>query len=478
MMTEMKVSQQAQAVTARPFGAADKIGYALGDMGNNFTLNLVNSFLMIFYTNIFGLNGAVVAGLFFAARLIDAFVDITAGRLVDMSPLRPKGRFTPWVIRMKYPLAIAAILLFVPLLSQAPMWGRIVYAFVTYLAFGIFYSFVNIPYGSMASAISSDPLDKTSLSTWRSIGAAVGSAIVSYVVPIVMYSGTSDQINGTRFFVVATILALLGTLAYIGTTSLTTERVRIEKKEPVPLKTMFQNMGHDKALVFLVIVDIVVVINQNLSGITLTYLFNDYFKNKHAMSIALVFNFTTVIIVAPFAQFLVRRFGRKESATVALLLGGAIYGVLWLLHTPNTGTFLVGLFFGSLGAGVFNLMVWAFITDAIDNEEVTTGVREDGVIYGVNSFARKLAQAIAGGFGGLMLSIIGYRSSTKGGAAQTPEVINRIYDLAVGIPTVCLLLAGLLLLFFYPLTKDRVQGNAKELQIRHLEEIQESSQNG
>lgn len=466
-MTIPAGGQRFAAVDAAPFGMKDKIGYALGDMGNNFTFNLVNSFLTIFYTNVFGIKGAVVGVMFMIARFFDAFVDVMVGRLADNSALTAKGRFTPWVIRMKYPLLVSAIILWVPLISGVPLGVRVVYAFVTYLAFGILYSFVNIPYGSMASAISDDPDHKTSLSTWRSVGAAVGSAVVSYIVPLVMYAGGSKQISGTRFFIGAAVFAAIGTVCYVGLTSLTTERVRVEKSEPVPFGKMLRDMAHNKALLVLVIVDLVVVINQNLSGTMLTYLYNDYFSDKRWMSVALVFNFTTVVLIAPFAGLIVRTFGRKESAVTALLFAAAVYGTLFLVHTHSPVVYLVGLFFGSLGAGVFNLMVWAFITDVIDNHEVLTGDREDGVVYGVNSFARKFAQGIGGLIGGSMLSIIGYVESNEGGAQQSTEVINRIYNLASGLPTACCLVAALVLLFLYPLNKRRVAENAAAIKARH-----------
>lgn len=466
-MTIPAGGQKFAVVEAAPFGMKDEIGYALGDTGNNFTFNLVNSFLTIFYTNVFGIKGAIVGVMFMIARFFDAFIDVVVGRLADNSELTSKGRFTPWIIRMKYPLLVSAIILWVPLISGVPLGARIVYAFVTYLAFGILYSFVNIPYGSMASAISDDPDHKTALSTWRSVGAAVGSAIVSYIVPLVMYAGNSKQINGARFFFGAAVFAALGTVCYVALTRLTTERVRVERSEPVPFGKMLRDMAHNRALLVLVIVDLVVVINQNLSGTMLTYLYNDYFQNKTMMSIALVFNFTTVILIAPFAGAIVRRFGRKESAVTALLFAVVVYGSLFLVHTHSPAVYLVGLFFGSLGAGVFNLMVWAFITDVIDNHEVLTGDREDGVVYGVNSFARKVAQGIGGLVGGSMLSIIGYVESNRGGAQQTAQVVERIYNLAAGLPAGCCLVAALVLLFLYPLSRRRVAENAEVIRERH-----------
>lgn len=472
----MDKMQKTVTVKSAPFGIKDKIGYMFGDIGNNFSFNVVNSFLMIFYTNVLGLTGAQVGILFIIARFVDAFADITVGRLVDNSKLHKIGRFKPWMNRMRYPLLISLVLLFVPIVSSWALPFRLVWVFVTYLAWGIFYSSVNIPYGSMASAISSDPNDKTSLSTFRALGSALGSAITSYIIPMFIYIGASQKISGSRFFWVVVACAILGWVCYQLTTHLTTERVRTEKSEKVPLGRVVKGLFENRALLILVLVDIVIVINQNLSGTLISYLFNDYFQNKAAMSIALIFNFATVILLAPFGNFLTRRFGRKETSIVALIIGALIYGTLMVVHTHSAGFYLVMLFFGSLGAGMFNLMVWAFITDVIDNHEVITGVREDGIVYGVNSFARKVAQAIAGGFGGFMLTFIGYQSSTGGGAIQTTAVVDKIYMLATGVPTVCLAAAALILLFFYPLSKKRVNQNAAKLAKIHDENAEEEAQ--
>ncbi len=447
----------------KPFGWRDKIGYMFGDVGNNFSFNMVNSFLMIFYTNILGLSGAMVGLLFLVARTVDAIADVTVGRLVDNSPLTKEGRFKPWIRRMKYPLLICSIILFVPWVKDLSMGLRLGYVFLTYLLWGIFYSTVNIPYGSMAASLSDQPSDKTSLSTFRSVGAAIGGSIVAYVVPVFMYVGNSQQISGSRFFIVVVVCSLLGFLSYMMLTRMTTERIRTAKSDPIPLGNLMKSLLKNKALIVLVIVDIVVVINQNLTMVTTAYLFNDYFRDKAAMSVAMVFNYIVVIILAPFSGWLVKRFGRKESSVVALTFGAISYAILAVMHTHNVILYLSMVLLGALGAGMFGMMVWAFITDVIDNQQVLTGIREDGIVYGINSFSRKVAQALAGGFGGIMLTLIGYQSSAAGGIVQSASVANSIYYLATGVPAICCGVAALILLFFYPLTKKRVNRNAEIL---------------
>ncbi|RRG02720.1 MAG: MFS transporter [Lactobacillus sp.] len=465
----MENNQKTIITSDKPFNMNDKIGYMFGDIGNTLSFSIVNTFLMIYFTNILGITGAQVGILFLLARFIDAFADVTVGRLVDNSKLHENGRFKPWMNRMRYPLLISLVLLFVPWVSDLSYLSRLVYVFVTYLAWGIFYSTVNIPYGSMVSSISSDPNDKTSLSTFRAVGAATGTAFISYVIPVVIYVGTSKKISGNRFFWVVAGCAILAYFCYSLTIRLTTERVRTEKSKPVPLGQVFKGMFVNKALIALVFVDMLLVIYTSFSSITLSYLFDDYFKNSTAMAIALVLNSATVIILAPFSHWIVRTWGRKNSTVVALFLSTIFYGALFVIQTHDVTVYLVLLFFASLSIGMFTVSVWAFITDVIDSYEVQTGVREDGIVYGVNSFSRKAAQAIAGGFSGFMLSFVGYVSSTKGGATQTTEVVNKLYDLATGIPTVLLAVATLILLFIYPLNKKKIAENVAKLAKIHTE---------
>ncbi|KRM12606.1 glycoside-pentoside-hexuronide (GPH):cation symporter [Paucilactobacillus suebicus] len=464
MDTNSKAQANGQTTISNiPFTTKDKVGYMFGDIGNNFTFATVTSFLMIFYTNVLGISAAIVGILFLVARIIDAFADLTVGRLVDNGPLLEEGRFRPWIRRMKYPLLLLSILLFLPWIKDLPMGVKTVYIFLTYIVWGILYSTVNIPYGSMASAISSSPSEKTSLSTFRSIGAGLGGATVSLLVPMFMYSKGSHQISAMRMFIIVAICATAGFVAYIILYRLSVERVRTNKAEKVPLSTVVKKLGQDKALIALALVDLLMCIGLFSNNAFIPYLFNDYFQNKTAMSIALICGTIVILILAPFSKKLYERFGRKEVTVAFLSFGFVMFAILFFLHTRNVVLFLIVTFLANLGLGMFNMMVWAFITDVIDNEQVQTGIREDGVVYGVNSFVRKVSQAIAGGMAGFILTFIGYQASTTGGAVQSETVINHIYQVAVGVPAVSYGLALACLFFFYPLNKKKVLDNAAYL---------------
>lgn len=458
MMNDGHFTENNKSIAIRPFGFRDKIGYLCGDLGNCFILGLVNSFLMIYYTNVLGISGVIVGALYFVTKLFDAFVDVAVGRLCDTSKLTANGRFNPWVRRMKYPFCAIAIVLFLPFVHDFSSTTKIIYICFSYFIYGSLLSAVNIPYGAMSAAISSNPDDRVSLSTYRSIGSALGGGTTGFFIPILMYKTLADGhqiISGQHFLWIAIACSVLAFIFLTLTCQLTTERVRVERKEDVPVAVLLKGLLRNKALIVLVVVDLLIVINQGISGTNMTYLFNDYFHNKEAMSVALLFTFGSLILLAPSASWLTKRFGKKEASVSALLFSVGMYLVMYLCHITDAKIYLVFLFLATLGAGLFNLMIWAFMTDVCDYHQYVTGEREDGTVYGVNFFARKVGQACAGAIGGFMLAIIGYQSSSTGGVTQNSVVQENIYTMANLLPALCLFLAALILIYLYPLNRKQ-----------------------
>lgn len=447
-------------VDAAPFGTKDKVGYMFGDLGICLMLGLVNSFLTIYYTNVLGISGGVIGTLFLLARCFDGISDILIGRAVDVSKLTKEGRFRPWIKRGKYLFCGITIILFLPFVNQFSMTGKIVYVFVTYIAFGFLIDFVNIPYGSLASSMSQNPDDKAELSTFRSVGAAIGGALTALLIPMFVYV-TSDSgrkvLSGNRFFILAIVLSSLAFICFIFTYRLTTERVQVKKEENVSIGDMFRSLGKNKPLLALIVADMFIVVNQSGLGTMMSYLFNDYFKNSTAMSIAGFFTYGCPILLAPLATPVIKKFGKKEACSATLLISSFIFFALYFLHITNSWVYLVLMFLGTISYSFFNLMVWALISDVIDYHQYVSGYREDGTIYALNSFARKVGQAIAGGLTGFLLQLIGYQTSTTGGVAQTAAVNERIYAISNLMPAILLLIGGLILIFIYNLDKKRLQ---------------------
>lgn len=447
----------------REFSLRDKIGYALGDLGNNFSFALVTSFLLVFYTNILKINPGTVALLFLIARLVDAVADVSVGILVDKLYKGHGNKFINWINLFKWPLAIFTSLIFLPSVQGLPDIAKLLYAFFTYLIWGINYSAVNIPYGAMSSSIGTKPSHASSLSLFRSIGSAIGSIIVSVFVPLMIY-GPNQSIHATRFWVVATAMGVMSLVAYTLTTRLVTERVHSENKvEKIGLKKTLGTLFKSRSLIALVLVDLIVITNNTVVASNVSYVYHDYFATTVGVTVGMVINFATVFIIAPFSDYLTKRFGRKEITEAGLLFAAVMYGILFLIHTHNIVIYLVIFLFASIGVGIFNVMIWALISDVINDFEIQTGNRAEGTVYSVNSFARKSAQALGGALAAWMLGITGYTVAKSGDVHQTAEVLDKVYQANTLTPTILLLIAGLCLIFIYPLKKQRVLENDKKL---------------
>ena len=461
---------QADYEKTRPFGMRDKVGYMFGDYGNDFTFIFASSFLMVFYTKVLGISGGMVGTLFLVARFADAFTDVTMGRIVDAAKPGRDGKFRCWIRRMCGPVALASFLMYQTAVASAPMGWKIFYMYVTYLLWGsIFYTSINIPYGSMASAITADPNERTALSTFRSIGAALAGLVIGVVTPLFIYTrdeaGNQIVRGGITFTVVAAVFSVGAIICYLICYRLVTERVPVEEgAKRHTLSETFGAIAKSRALLGIIGAAIFLLLGQLLINTMNNYLYPDYFGNAAGISLFTVLSTVEMLaVIAPLSVPLSKKYGKKESAVAGMLLSGVVFTVMFLLHLKNMWVFLALSMIGYLGLGFFNTVIWANITDVIDEQEVVTGEREDGTVYAVYSFARKVGQALAGGVGGWALEFIGYESAE---AVQTKSVLEGIYGAATIAPAAGFFLVALILWFVYPLDKQQVEKNVAALRAK------------
>ena len=461
----------AQGPTARRFGWRDKFGYAFGDLGNDFSFILASAFLMIFYTNVLALNAALVGTIMMVVRLVDAFIDVTVGRLVDRSKIGPHGRFRPWIARFGIPVAVASAAMYYFGAAGWDLGARIVYASVTYLLWSALYSTVNIPYGSMAAVISSDPTHRSSLSVFRTFGAFVANLLISFCVPLVIYykdAAGKTQVIPQAFFWVAIVCAVLSVISYFACYFMSTERVQVptkDKDEAASMAKTLANLFKNRAMLAIVVAALVLLIATMLTQAITSYLWAIYFNNGAMQSFAATLAMLPTLLLLPVATPLSRRFGKREVAVIGVGAAGLIYVVLNFLplHQSPWG-FITATIVAGIGLGIFNMLIWAFITDVIDYQEVIASQRDDGVVYSVYSWARKVGQALAAGLGGWALGWIGYQAGTT---QQSEGTVNGIYMLSTLVPGVLYLIVAVVLAFWYPLSKKVVVQNSTTLNERH-----------
>lgn len=454
----------------RPFGFKDKIGYMFGDFGNDFTFILSSSFMLKFYTDVMGIHAGVVGVLMMAARFVDAFTDVAMGQIVDRSKPTKDGKFKPWLRRMCGPVAISSFLVFQSGFANMPYLFKVVWMIVTYILWGsIFYTSINIPYGSMASAISEDAKDRASLSTWRSIGSTLAGLVIGVGTPLFAYETVNGNtiLSGNRMTIIAGVFSVMAVICYMLCFKLATERVEVpQNNTKFNFGDLMKSLVTNRSLIGIITAAILLLLVMlTMQGMN-AYLFPNFYGNVAAQSVAaLAGSLVMLVVCAPLATKLSAKYGKKELAIGSCLFGAVVYLICWVLKPENPYTYVVFYMVANIGVGFFNMVIWAMITDVIDDAEVKNGVREDGTIYSVYSFARKIGQALSSGMIGALLSVIGYSAAT----AFNPEVVNGIFNMTCIIPAIGFVGIALVLMFLYPLSKNRVEANVLELKKRRGE---------
>lgn len=453
---------------AHSFGIRDKIGYMFGDFGNDFTFLLSSMFMMKFYTDVMGVSAALVGILMMAARFVDAVTDVTMGQIVDRSKPTKEGKFRPWLKRMCGPVAIASFLIYQSAFAGMSMSFKVFWMFFTYLLWGsIFYTSINIPYGSMASAISADPTDRAKLSTFRTIGANLAQLVIGVATPLVAYETVNNAqvLVGNRMTVIAGIFSVGAVICYLLCFYLVRERVEVpQNTEKLRIKTLLKHVVANRALIGIIVAAIMLLLGQlGMSGMQ-PYVFPVYYGSSRAQSVSSLISTAAILIIcSPLAVKLADRFGKKELSVVSCLVGAASWFACLILRPADVKVYIVFYTIAMIGIGFFNMVIWAMITDVIDDAEVQNGVREDGAIYSIYSFARKLGQAASSGLIGAVLTVIGYKDVVARDPAAYPEVLQGIFTWSCVIPIIGLVLVAVSLLWIYPLNKRQVKKNSAEL---------------
>ncbi|MGO4956972.1 MFS transporter [Luteococcus sp. Sow4_B9] len=463
-----------QTRTKRPFGMKDRIGYMFGDFGNDFTFILQMLFFMLFYTKVVGINPAHVGTLFFAARLIDAFTDVGMGRIVDTSKPTKAGKFRPWIARGAVPVALASALMYQSFVAGWDSYGaRLAWMCITYFLWGsITYTMINIPYGSMASVISADPKERAELSVWRSTGANLAILLLSVVMPAIVYVKVDGQatLSGSRMTMAAITCSVLAVIMYALCYLLVTERVEppvLESGERMGLGSLLGSLFKSRALIGIVVAALLLLVGNFLLSGMLGYLILDYFNDGKLQSIAQMAALLPTFLLIFIAPWLGGKFGKRETGVAAMAIGGLVLIGTWFLHLQGNPTLWVVLYaISQFCIAIFNFLVWAFITDVIDAEEIRTGERNDGTIYAIYSWARKMGQALAGGLSGWALGWIGYQSSKGTNITQTQETLDGIWMYSTLVPGILILLVAFALQFLYPLSKKVVDQNVATLKAK------------
>lgn len=471
--------------TLRPFGWRDQMGYLAGNFAGDFTYTLCTGFMMKFYTDVLGVSGAIVGLAMMIAQVLDAITDLGMGQICDRAPTTKDGKFRPWIRRIAGPVSLVSFLMYASWIKEASMTVKIIWLFVTYLLYSsVFYTMIIIPYGSMASAMSNDALDRTKLSNWRHIGGTFAVTVINFIVPLVVYVDATNPdgsvildnntgeilqyFNGTRMMLCGLVFAILSFVLWMVCYFMTTERVQIPaRNEKLNIGAFVSDLLHNRGLIAIVLLIIVQECSNSAFHRMSGYMFGNYFGQGAMQAVTSPIETIITLLIAACIVKIVAKVGKKEITVTGCLISAGVFLLAFLLHTNSVYVWLV-LYGGvTVGLALFNPVTFALVTDIVDDEEVRTGNRMDGTIYSVYSFGRKFGSALSSGVTGIMLSIIGYDSAPDKFA---PALTNGIYNISCIVPLIGFTLMALIVGILYPLNKKKVNANVEILKSRRGEE--------
>ena len=446
-------------------GTRDKIGYAMGDLASLLVFGLVQSVLQKYYTDVLGIGVVSIMVMFIIARVWDAINDPLWGRIIDRIPPAPDGRYRRWLKTLALPVALSAVLMFVkiPGLSEG---GYLAYAYVTYILFGMLYTGINIPYGSLAQVITSDDRERSSLSVFRSIGSTFGAMPAMLLISFCYVknaNGTSVMSYG-KILTGAAVIAALSVAAYLLCYRWTTERVPTKPapKEKGQTWKVIKILLHSRPYMAVCLVGMLFLAAQMFSQSYNTYLFNYYFNAPGLSMMPTVCQYLPVAVIMLFAGKLGARFGRREVCAYGMLMAGVCNLALYLVGGTNVWMFLAVCLLSGVGNAFIFLLVWAIATDAIDYNEVSYGLHDEATSYAFFTFMRKLGQTIAAILVNMALLRIGYTDNVLNTANITGGTLDMMFTDSVLIPAVLYFLIFVILRFMYPLGREKIAQLQKE----------------
>ena len=450
----------------------DKFGYGMGEVASGVTFGLVQSVLQKYYTDILGIDVISIMLLFVIARFWDAANDTICGHVV--ARLRPDktGRYRRWFKWFAVPLAASTVLMFVKIPGLGTT-GYFIYACVTYILFGMIYTCLNVPYGSLAQAVTIDSNERASLSVARSVGGVFG-AIPALLLISFCYTAAEDGTKQMSYPIIiggVIAIAVLSLICYVILYKGTVERNIVDYTGKENQKGIFfrsmKALLTNKAFMTAAVIAMLYLASQQFSMSYSTYLFQYYFNAPGLTMLPSVFAYLPVAVMMFFANRLGNRFGRRELCAYGVLVAGIGNLILYFMHTTNVWIYIVMLLVSGIGTTFIYLLIWSIASDAIDHVFLKTGV-EEAYAYSFFSFMRKLGHCVAAVFVNLALWKIGYEGNVLNTANITDSILSEMYMYSVLVPALLYIAVFVLLRFVYPLGKEAVEQQQREKELKSM----------
>ena len=450
----------------------EKIGYGFGDMASSMFWKLFGAYLMIFYTDVFGLPAAVVGTMFLITRIWDSAFDPIVGVVADRTHSR-WGKFRPYLLWLAVPFGIIGILTFV-----TPDWsptGKLIYAYVTYSLMMMIYSAINVPYASLLGVMSPNPKERNTLSTYRMTFAYIGSfiALLLFMPLVNFFSGNSKELadQQTGWTMAVVVIAILCIVLFFGCFAWTKERVKPIKETQNPLKEDLKDLFKNKPWWILLGAGVAaLVFNSIRDGATVYYFKYFVVEEDYAtvsffgmsfvlsglyLALGQAANIIGVIAAAPVSN----RIGKRNTYMWAMIIATVLSVIFYWFDKEDLIWMFVFQALISVCAGSIFPLLWSMYADCADYSELKTGNRATGLIFSSSSMSQKFGWAIGTAVTGWLLGFFGFQAN----AVQSEEAFSGIKMFLSFLPAIGTILS-VVFISMYPLTENKMKDITTELE--------------
>ena len=448
-------------------GIREKIGYGFGDMASSMFWKLFGSYLMIFYTDVFGMPAAVVGTMFLITRVWDSAFDPIIGIIADRTQSR-WGKFRPYLLYLAIPFAVIGVLTFTtPDFSDG---GKVIYAYFTYSLMMMVYSAINVPYASLLGVMSPESKDRNMLSTYRMTFAYIGSfiALLLFMPMVNRFSMGHDEQHGWMMSVI--VIAELCALLFYGCFAWTTERVKPIKKQQNSLKSDLQDLLHNRPWWILLGAGVAALVFNSIRDGATVYYFKYYVVEEEYASISLfgisfvlsglylavgqAANIVGVVLAAPLSN----RIGKKKTYMWAMSIATVLSVIFYWFDKEQLMLMFIFQVLISICAGSIFPLLWSMYADCADYSELKTGNRATGLIFSSSSMSQKFGWAIGSAVTGWLLAFYGFEAN----AVQGEEAIHGIRMFLSWLPAMGTVLS-VIFISLYPLSEKEMRKITNQL---------------
>jgi GPH family glycoside/pentoside/hexuronide:cation symporter len=440
----------------------EKLGYGLGDTASHFVWDMVGFWILIFYTDTFGISAAAAGTIMLVARIWDMANDPIMGIIADRTRSR-WGKFRPYLLWVSLPYAVLAVMAF-----STPSFGptgKVIYAGVTYMLLMTAYTAINLPYSSLGAVMTADGIERTSLNTYRFICAFAGQLVVSgLALTLARRFGGGDDARGYQLTLV--LFGGISLLLFLIAFASSKERIQPSVRQRSSLKEDLKILLTNRPWIVLSLVGLISFVMFALQNASIAYYFKYYVGNEESVQLFNVVGSIALIAALPFSKPLARRFGRRNVFIASSLLSGLSFSLIYLPGADNITMIYIFNILGKIAYAPAVPLLWTMLADTADYSEWTTGRRATGLFFSASTFAQKGGWGIGGALAGWLLAAYGYVEQS---AVQSGEAITGIRLMVSVFPGILYMSCAVFLIFYRLDTRTCLQMQ-EELEARRADE--------